>query len=459
MTEPWYGQVPEPPRPRGRSRFLTFTLVVVLAAAAGAGGAIALRGNASAPHASPGTASPTQGSPRPVSPGTVSPGTVPPSTGTPGSPGASAGTGSQGSPAGAGASAIPSPPASAPPAANGKLDAQAVADEVQPGMVNISAPAAYASALSAGTGIVLSANGLVLTNNHVIRGTTAPTATLVNSGKAYKATILGYDATHDVALLQLIGASGLTPVTVGNSDAVRVGQAVLGLGNAQGQGGQPTVAAGQVTALNQTIRPQDSSTGTAETLRGTIQTSARIQEGDSGGPLASAAGEVIGMNTAAATTQSLNGGTTTAGYAIPINAALRIAAQIAAGRPSATVQIGLPPFMGISVADAATGCPASGFGGFSPGGSSPGGLGGAGAPVTSSGALICGVYSGTPANHAGLAAGDVITSANGKAVSGAAGLISVTAGLRPGSAMSLKYVNANGATQSATVALIEGPAK
>jgi S1-C subfamily serine protease len=321
-------------------------------------------------------------------------------------------------------------------------------------MVNISAPAAYASALSAGTGIVLSANGLVLTNNHVIRGTTAPTATLVNSGKAYKATILGYDATHDVALLQLIGASGLTPVTVGNSDAVRVGQAVLGLGNAQGQGGQPTVAAGQVTALNQTIRPQDSSTGTAETLRGTIQTSARIQEGDSGGPLASAAGEVIGMNTAATTTQSLNGGTTTAGYAIPVNAALRIAAQIAAGRSSATVQIGLPPFMGISVADAATGCPASGFGG-----SSPGGLGGAGAPATSSGALICGVYSGTPANHAGLAAGDVITSANGKGVSGAAGLISITAGLRPGAAMSLKYVNANGATQSATVALIGGPAK
>jgi S1-C subfamily serine protease len=448
MTEPWYGQVPEPPRPRGRSRFLTFTLVVMLAAAAGAGGVIALRGNASAPHASPGTASPTQspiqGSPRPVSP----------STGTPGSPGASAGTGSPGSPAGAGASAIPSPPASAPPAANGKLDAQAVADEVQPGMVNISAPAAYASALSAGTGIVLSANGLVLTNNHVIRGATAPTATLVNSGKTYKATILGYDAANDVALLQLTGASGLTPVTVGNSDAVRAGQAVLGLGNAQGQGGQPTVAPGQVTALNQTIRPQDSSTGTSETLRGTIQTSARIQEGDSGGPLANAAGEVIGMDTAATTSQSLNGSTATAGYAIPINAALRIARQIAAGHASATVQIGLPPFMGISVADAGTGCPASGSGGFP-----SGAPGGAGAPRVNSGALICGVYSGTPANHAGLAAGDVITSANGKGVPGAAGLISITAGLWPGAAMSLRYVNASGATQSATVALIEGPAK
>jgi S1-C subfamily serine protease len=451
MTEPWYGQVPEPPpRPRGRSRFLTFALVAVLAAATGAGGVIALRATAGAPQATPGTVSPSTVPPTPAPPSTV-----PPSTGSPGSPGASAGTGSQANPAGPGASAIPVPPAGAPPAANGPLSAQAVADKVQPGVVNISAPAAYASALSAGTGIVLTASGLVLTNNHVIRGAISPTATLVNTGKTYKATILGYDAANDVALLQLIGASGLTPVAVGNSDAVRVGQAVLGLGNAQGQGGQPTVAPGKVTALNQTIRPQDSSTGTSETLRGTIQTSAQIQEGDSGGPLANAAGEVIGIDTAATTTQSLGGSTATAGYAIPINEALGIARQIAAGQSSATVQIGLPPFMGISVADAGTGCPTAGSGGL--GGF--GGSGGLGAPATRSGALICGVYSGTPANRAGLAAGDVITSANGKAVSGAAALISITASLRPGAAMSLKYLDANGATQSATVALIEGPAK
>jgi S1-C subfamily serine protease len=439
MTEPWYGQVPEPPRRRRRPRFLTFTLVAVLAAAGGAGGAMALRGNASAPRASSGAVSPRSGPSGAASPG--------------------AGTGGQGNPAAPGASAIPVPPSGAPPAANGTLSAQAVADRVQPGMVNISAPAAYASRLSAGTGIVLTTSGLVLTNNHVIRGTTAPTATLVNTGKTYKATIVGYDATADVALLQLVGASGLTPVTVGNSDAVRVGQAVLGLGNAQGQGGQPTIAPGKVTALNQAIHPQDSLTGAPETLRGTIQTSSQIQEGDSGGPLANASGQVIGIDTAATTTQSLDGTTATSGYAIPVNAALRIARQITAGvsgvrKPPATVQIGLPPFMGISIADAATGCPASGFGGLAPGGG-----GGFGAPAASSGALICGVYSGTPANHAGLAAGDVITSANGKAVSAASGLLAITAGLRPGTAMSLTYVGANGAPKSATVALIEGPAK
>ena len=457
MTEPWYGQLPEPPRRRARSRALTFTLVAILAAAAGAGGVIALRGNAGAPQASPGTV-PT----RPASPSAASPG----------SPGASAGTGSQATPgasaipAGPGASAIPVPPAGTPRAADGKLNSQAVADQVQPGMVNISAPAAYASQLSAGTGIVLTGTGLVLTNNHVIRGTTAPTATLVNSGKTYKATILGYDAANDVALLQLVGASGLTPVTIGNSDGVRVGQAVLGLGNAQGQGGQPTVAPGRVTALNQTIRPQDASTGTSETLRGTIQTSAQIQEGDSGGPLANAAGQVIGMDTAATTTQALNGTTATSGYAITINAALRIARQIAGGQPSGGVQIGLPPFMGISIADAAAGCssaggpgPGGGAGGGAGGVGGLGGVGGFGGSAASSGAVICGVYSGTPAERAGLAAGDVITSANGKAVSTATGLIAITAGLRPGAAMSLKYLDANGAARSATVALIPGPAK
>jgi S1-C subfamily serine protease len=326
-------------------------------------------------------------------------------------------------------------------------------------MVNISAPAAYASSLSAGTGIVLTSSGLVLTNNHVIRGATAPTATLVNSGKTYKATILGYDAASDVALLQLVGASGLTPVAIGNSDVVRVGQAVLGLGNAQGQGGQPTVAPGQVTALNQTISPQDSASGTAETLHGTIQTSAQIQEGDSGGPLANAAGQVIGMDTAASTRQSLDGATATAGFAIPINSALRIARQIAAGQPGAGVQVGLPPFMGISVSDAATGCPNSGIGGFLPGGlGGSGGSGGFGGPANP-GALVCSVYSGTPASRAGLAQGDVITAANGKAISNASGLIAITAGLRPGTSLSLTYADPSGTSRSASVTLIEGPAK
>jgi S1-C subfamily serine protease len=333
-----------------------------------------------------------------------------------------------------------------------------VTDKVEPGMVNVDAPQAYSRSLSEGTGIILTASGLVLTNNHVIEGATAPTATLASTGKKYKATIVGYDTAHDVALLQLAGASGLTPVAVGNSNDVKVGQAVLGLGNAQGQGGPPTVAPGQVTALNQTISPADASTGAKETLHGTIQTSAQIQEGDSGGPLANAAGQVIGINVAASQAQATNGTTTTAGYAIPIDLALAVANQIVTGQGTSTLHIGLPGFMGVSVADAATGCP-SGFGGGGFGGFGGGGFGGGSAGTASSGAIICQVFSGTPAQNAGLALGDVITSVNGKAVSDSTSLTTLTGGYRPGQSLTLSYVNGAGATRSATLTLISGPAK
>jgi S1-C subfamily serine protease len=318
-------------------------------------------------------------------------------------------------------------------------------------MVDVSAPQAYGQSLSEGTGIILTSSGLVLTNNHVIEGATSPTATLVNSGKTYKATIIGYDSAHDVALLQLVDASGLTPVTVGNSSYVSVGQAILGLGNAQGQGGTPTVAPGQVTALHQTISPVDSATEAKETLHGTIQTSAQIQPGDSGGPLANAAGQVIGVDVAASQAQGLNGTTTTAGFAIPINQALQLASQIAARQGNSTVHIGLPAFMGITVANAATGCPAG----------SGGGLGGSGgsAGSTSTGAIVCGVFSGTPAQSAALQGGDVITSVDGKGVSNANSLIAVTADYHPGQSLTVRYVDASGATHSATLTLIGGPAK
>lgn len=430
MTDPleqFYGPPPQPPRPRRRGQFLPMLVVAVLAAGAGAGAVFALRG-----HSGPGVASP----------GATSPSTAAPGGGS-ASPAPSASTGRP-----TGTNGIPVPPSGAPAAASGTLDPQVVADKVQPGMVNISAPQAYSQSLSEGTGIVITSTGLVLTNNHVIQGATAPTATLVNSGRQYKATIVGYDSAHDVALLQLVGASGLTPVTVGDSGAVKVGMRILGLGNAQGQGGQPTVAPGQVTALGQTISPTDSATGLSETLRGTIQTSAQIQPGDSGGPLANAAGQVIGMDVAASQMQALNGSSATAGYAIPISQALQIARQIAAGQPSTDVQIGLPPFVGISIADASAGCPAS-----------SGGVGGGSGGAVSSGALVCNVYSGTPAGQAGLTQGDVITSAAGKSVTTAQSLIKITSVYRPGQSLTLGYVDNSGSTHSLKVTLIGGPAK
>lgn len=434
MQPTQYGVPPEPPRPRGHGRFLRFLAVAVVAAAVGAGAEIALHGPGA--HGSGAAASASPSAPSPSASHESS---------TPASPGAEVPAVS------GGAGAIPVPPAGQAAAAYGTLNAQTVANKVEPGMVNIDAPVKYSSSLSEGTGMILSASGLVLTNNHVISGATGATAQLVSTGKTYKTKILGYDPVHDVALLQLVGASGLHPVSLANSSAVKTGQQVLGLGNAQGQGGQPTIAPGKVTALNQTISPADPATGTTETLHGTIQTSAQIQSGDSGGPLANAAGQVIAMDTAASQSQTVNGTPATAGFAIPIDQALQIAKQIAAGHSSTDVHVGLPAFIGVSVADADAGCSGLGFGGF-------GGVGGYGSPATS-GAEICTVYSGTPAAAAGLTSGDVITAVNGKAVSSANTLVAATAAYRPGNSLRLTFVNQAGSSQTATMTLTSGPAK
>jgi len=385
---------PGPPPRRRRGALLAFLAVFIVAAGAGAGLAIALNNSASAPA-------------------TASPGGVPAQHNNP------------------------------PPAGSGSLNAQAVANKVEPGTVDISAPVKYSGVVSAGTGMVLSPRGLVLTNNHVISGATSPAATLVGSGRTYPARVLGYDPAHDVALLQLEGASGLATVSAGNSSQVKAGDAVLAIGNAQGQGGPPTVAPGQVTALNQTISPSDQLTGTTETLHGTIETNAQIQEGESGGPLANAAGQVIGMDTAASSSQSLGGVPATSGFAIPINQALSIARQIEAGHAGGTVHIGLPAFIGIQVTDASSGCQQSG----------------PGTGPASSGALICQVYQGTPASAAGLAAGDVITAVNGQPVANADALIAATARFQPGATLSVTYADTSGASHTAKVTLVAGPAK
>jgi S1-C subfamily serine protease len=287
--------------------------------------------------------------------------------------------------------------------------------------------------------MVISPSGLVLTNNHVIDQATSVSVTLVVSNKTYPAQVVGYDAADDVALLQLQGASGLKTVTVGDSDQVKVGQAVLALGNAGGRGGLPSTAQGKVNALNRTIQASDNGANTRETLHGMLQTDTPIQEGDSGGPLVNSDGKVIGMNTAANAGQP--GGTV--GFAIPINHAVSLANQIAAGRASATVHIGLAGFLGINVADANN---PSGCGGFGGGG------GFNGSPV-SAGALICQVFPGTPADSAGLTSGDVITSINGKTVGSADSLTTVMAAAHPGDQLAISYVDANGDRHSASATL------
>jgi S1-C subfamily serine protease len=348
---------------------------------------------------------------------------------------------------------IPSPNNSAGSGNNTTtLNEQAVANKVEPGVVDINSTLKYQNGTAAGTGMVLSASGLVLTNNHVVEGSTHLTATSVTTGRTYTATIVGTDVTDDVALIKLQGASGLKTVQVGNSSKVGLGTAVVALGNAGGTGGSPTVADGTITALNRTITASDEGAAVPETLHGMLQTNAPIAAGDSGGPLANASGQVIGMNTAA-NSQSLGGAGTSQGFAIPINTALSIAQQIAAGRSSSKIQIGLSGFIGVAVQDIkkANQCVTSG--------SFNGGLGGSYTPPVNSGALVCQVFSGTPAASVGITSGDIITAVNGQPVTSESSLTTAMSKFRPGSTVSLTWVNSSGTKHTASVTLIQGPAK
>ncbi|HXH34098.1 MAG TPA: trypsin-like peptidase domain-containing protein [Plantibacter sp.] len=295
------------------------------------------------------------------------------------------------------------------------------------GVVDIDTELAYQGAAAAGTGMVLTSDGQVLTNNHVVAGATSITVTVVSTGQQYTARVIGTDAADDVALLQLDGASGLDTVTI-DDDGVAVGDAVTGVGNAGGTGGTPSAAEGTVTALDQDITVQDETTGEGKQLTGLLQTDADIQSGDSGGPLYDAEGEVVGIDTAAS-----SGGTDIDGFAIPIDDALTIVDQIRTGVETETVSIGYPAFIGIGLASSA------------------------GASQTVAGAVVGSVIENTPAASIGLAAGDIITGLNGVAIDSAQTLTATMATLEPGQTVTLTWTTAAGTSQSADVTLIEGP--
>ncbi|MEU4669588.1 trypsin-like peptidase domain-containing protein [Amycolatopsis sp. NPDC023774] len=194
------------------------------------------------------------------------------------------------------------------------IDPNGIATKVDPGLVDVNTELGYQSAAAAGTGIVLTSDGEILTNNHVVEGATSIKVTDIGDGKTYTASVLGYDRSHDIAVIKLNGASGLKTATLGNSSAVAVGDAVVGIGNAGGAGGTPAVAAGKVTALNQSITASDESASSSEQLTGLIQVDADIQSGDSGGPLVNANGQVIGVDTAASQGFQFNGGQGQGGF-------------------------------------------------------------------------------------------------------------------------------------------------
>ena len=194
--------------------------------------------------------------------------------------------------------------------------ATAEAAELATGVVDIATNLGFDRSRGAGSGMVISPTGTVLTSAHVIRGATTITVTVVATGESYQATVLGSDATRDVALLRLEGASGLDAVTLGDSAVVAQGDAVIAVGNAGGTGGSPSVSTGTVTALDQTITVTDPDSGRRARLDGLIETDASLEPGDSGGPMYNASGEVIGISTAADAGRSFPGAEAHIGAAV-----------------------------------------------------------------------------------------------------------------------------------------------
>src|SRR5215813_4731321 len=257
------------------------------------------------------------------------------------------------------------------------LTTSQIAAKVNPGLVDVVSTVGYQGAKAAGTGMVLTPTGEVLTNNHVIDGATSIKAIDVGNGRTYAAKVVGYDKSHDVSVLQLQGASGLQTVAL-SSARPRVGQKVIALGNAGGKGGTPSVATGRITGLHQSITASDEGSGDAERLTGMIGHNSDIQPGDSGGPLANTYGQVIGMNTAGSASPSTAGEgqqpgpARTQAFAIPITEAATIASQIEAGTPSPTTHLGGTAFLGVQTSPGTGGFGgAIGDGGF--GGSVAGG--------------------------------------------------------------------------------------
>jgi S1-C subfamily serine protease len=304
------------------------------------------------------------------------------------------------------------------------------------GVVTITSQLQYQQATSAGTGMILSADGLVLTNNHVIDGATAIQVTDESTGKQYTATVVGTDPSADVALLQLKAAGGLTPVTLDKS-GVTTGTAITAIGNAEGTGSL-VAAAGSVTNINQTMTAQTEIGGSSETLSGLIEFQAAVVSGDSGGPVLDSQGEVVGMTTAAS-----NGMGATDAFAISIDSALTVVHEIQAGdTANGTITLGYPAFLGVALATPRTDAAGSSAG-----------------TGTTNGATISGVITGTPAASAGLAAGDTITALNGKAVASSDALSTAMSGHKAGDRVSITWTSAStGASHTATVTLIAGPA-
>ena len=347
-----------------------------------------------------------------------------------GGTGSSAGGGSSGgtgSGEGGGSSESGSAPAEGSSAGSASGVSSSVTTKVDPALVDIDTDLGLEGGEAAGTGMVVTSQGEVITNNHVITGATKITATDIGNGTTYSARVVGYSHNHDIAVLQLEGAAGLKTVSIGDAASLQVGQSIATIGNAGGVGGTPSATSGQVAALDQSITAGDDVDGTQEHLNGLIQLNGDLQPGDSGGPLVNSAGEVVGMDTAASDTFQFES-SADEGFAIPITEVETIARQISEGQSSANVHIGATGMLGVLIRSQG-----------------------------SEGALVEDVLSGGPAAGAGLAAGDAITGLDGTAVSSPTALTDLILEKHPGDNVTVSWQTPEGGRQTATITLASGP--
>ena len=277
----------------------------------------------------------------------------------------------------------------------GSLDVRAVIAAIEPAVVQVTAPSR--SGTSVGTGFVISADGEILTNAHVVDGATSVKVRLPGESTARSVRVVGADAAADVALLQVEGATKLKAATLGSVNDVHVGDPVVAIGYALGLRGDPTVTTGIVSATDRTLGD----------LTGLIQTDAAINPGNSGGPLVDASGRVIAINTAKLDSSGDGRGADGLGFAITIDDAVSIANRLRGGGSSTAKSTA---FLGVTTQDTTDG---------------------------SLGTVVQAVTAGTGADKAGLLVGDVIQSVNGQQVAAGTDLGRVIRAAGPGATITL----------------------
>ncbi|HEX5918296.1 MAG TPA: trypsin-like peptidase domain-containing protein [Nocardioides sp.] len=316
-----------------------------------------------------------------------------------------------------------SPVSSEAPAAAADGSVESVAQKVLPSVVKIDVTTAQGQ--GSGSGIILTADGTILTNNHVVEGAESGSITVsFDDGTSAEAEVLGTDPLTDTAVIRAEGVSDLTPATIGKSANLGVGEGVVAIGSPFGL--DATVTSGIVSALDRPVNVGSDDEGNSTTYPA-IQTDAAINPGNSGGPLVDMTGAVVGINSSIRTAasqspygQSGAGGSIGLGFAIPIDEVMPIVDQMAAGETPTHARLG------IQVGDPQTG--------------------------DAAGAVVREVTPGSTADEAGLGAGSVITRVDDQRITGADSLVATIRSYRPGDTVSVTWTD-GGEEQSAELVL------